>query len=1101
MRVRCWLICLAAVAWFAGNALQAADNGSLPEIVEFNRDIRPVLSDNCFFCHGPDKNKRKADLRLDTAMGLLGDKTEKNEGTVVPGKPNESELFRRITSGDPEQHMPPAESGKQLSPRDVALLKKWIEQGAKYEGHWSFLPIRRPAVPEISDFRFQISDAESKIHNRKSTIENSLDLFVLDALSKQRLTPSLAADRITLIRRLSFDLIGLPPTPEEVAAFVKDTSADTYERLVDRLLDSPHFGERLAMWWLDLVRYADTVGYHGDQEMSVSPFRQYVIDSFNANKRFDQFTIEQLAGDLLPNATREQKIASGYNRLGMMSAEGGVQDKEYLAKYISERVRNATGTWLGITLGCAECHDHKFDPLTTKDFYSFEAFFADIQERGLYSGAHADGNWGPFVKVPNPEQEMELAKLDQQLAGVRQVLDTPTPELLAAQAEWEKSQVPWTVLKPESLTSAEEATLTLKEDGSILASGKSPSNDTYTFVIKNPLSKITAFRIEVMPDDSLPKKGPGRAGNGNFVLSEFVVKQSVGDTVEEDIALQNATATYEQTGAADANPYGKWAAAAAIDGDAKGKTWGWAIMEKVGQPHAAVFETSSDIAGGDGSKLTISLRQNLDNPQHTLGRFRLSATTASRPVKADPAAPPPNIAAVAALPVEQRSDAQKKDLAVYFRSIALILEPARQDLARLEKARKDLDAVIPSTLITAAVQPRMVRILKRGNWMDDSGDVVAPAVPAVFASALSAGAGRAGAGLLTEPPGGPQVSPNGKSTSSGDLRSDERRGQETRAERGDERLTRHDLAKWIVSKDNPLTARVFVNRLWKLYFGAGLSRKLDDLGAQGEWPSHPLLLDHLATQFIDSGWDVKQLIKTVVMSNTYRQSSVAMRESREVDPYNRWLGRQGRFRLDAELVRDNALSISGLLVTKLGGKSVRPYQPPGYWAYLNFPTREWQNGTGEELYRRGLYTHWQRQYLHPSLLAFDAPSREECTADRPRSNTPLQSLVLLNDPSYVEAARAFAENILRFGGSTTRDKLNFAFRRAVSRDIKSSEADVLERLLQSHLDEYKSDANAADELLKVGAKPAPPDLDKTELAAWTSVARTVLNLHETITRN
>ena len=1050
----CWRFLLITVMLSVTSSSWAADGAPLPDVVEFNRDIRPLLSENCFFCHGPDKNKRKADLRLDTAEGLVG--KEGMKGTAVPGKPDESELFRRITSNDPEMKMPPHDSGKSLTVRDVALLKKWIEQGAKYEGHWAFLPIKRSAAPEI--------------RNPKLETRDEIDRFVLDALSQQglKLKPSSEADRVTLIRRLSFDLIGLPPTPQEVDAFVKDTSADAYEKLVDRLLQSPHYGERLAMWWLDLVRYADTVGYHGDQDMSVSPFRQYVIESFNANKRFDQFTIEQLAGDLMPNPTREQLIASGYNRLGMMSAEGGVQDKEYLAKYIAERVRNATGTWLGITLGCAECHDHKFDPLTQRDFYRFEAFFADIQERGLYSGANADGNWGPFVKVPNSDQEAALKMLDQEIADAKKVLETSTPELVAAQAAWEKSQVAWTLLKPESITSAEGVTLTAKDDGSILASGKNPATDNYTLVVKNPPTGITALRLEVLPDDSLPKKGPGRAGNGNFVLSEFTVKQVVGETIEENIALQNATATYEQTGAAENNPYKKWAVAAAIDGDEKGKTWGWAIMEKVGQPQVAVFETVSDIAGGEGSSLTISLLQNLDNPQHTIGRFRLSATTAPRPIRAGDA-PPPNISALLAIAADQRNDAQKNELAAYYRSIAPTLDGARKHLADRENARKDLDARIPSTLITASVQPRMVRVLKRGNWMDESGEQVTPAFPAVLTAVADA------------------------SLVSSDAR---RVGHES-----DTRLTRHDLAKWIVSKENPLTARVFVNRLWKQFFGAGLSRKLDDLGAQGEWPSHPQLLDHLASSFADNHWDVKQLIKTIVMSGTYRQSSVASREQRELDPYNRWLARQGRFRIDAELVRDNALAISGLLVTKVGGKSVKPYQPPGYFAYLNFPAREWQNDSGENLYRRGLYTHWQRQYLHPSLLAFDAPNREECTADRARSNTPLQSLVLLNDPSYVEASRAFAEQIIRQGGSTARDRLGFAFHRAVSRDIKPAEAEVLERLLQSHLDEYKSDATAANELLSVGAKSAPTDLDKSELAAWTSIARTILNLHEVITRN
>ena len=530
--------------------------------------------------------------------------------------------------------------------------------------------------------------------------------------------------------------------------------------------------------------------------------------------------------------------------------------------------------------------------------------------------------------------------------------------------------------------------------------------------------------------------------------------ESISATEESAILLQNATATYEQTGAAGGNPYGKWVVEAAIDGDAKGKTWGWAIMEKAGQPNFAVFETAADLTLREGSKLKIVMAQNLDNPQHNIGCFRLSVATSPRPIQATDA-PPASLTAVLAVAAEQRTDTQKLELATFYRSIAPLLNPIRDELVTLEKKRGELDAAIPSSLVTEAVTPRMVRILPRGNWMDDSGEEVTPAFPAVLSS-----------------------------------------GTPT-----DQRLNRLDLAKWIVAPENPLTPRVVVNRLWKIYFGAGISRKLDDLGAQGEWPSHPLLLDFLADDFRSHGWDLKHTIKAMLMSRTYQQSSLSEDALREADPYNRWLARQGRFRIDAELVRDNALDISGLLVDSVGGKSVFPYQPAGYWAYLNFPAREWQNDVGEKLYHRGLYTPWQRQYLHPSLLAFDAPSREECTADRARSNTPLQSLVLLNDPSYVEAARAFAELIMRQGGATTNDRLNFAFRRAVSRRATEDEIMILEQLLKSHLAEYEANPAVAVEVLSVGAKSGPEDLSKPELAAWTSVARTILNLHELITRN
>jgi hypothetical protein len=757
--------------------------------VEFNRDVRPILADACYTCHGPDARARKAELRLDTQEGLA------DETIIIPGKSSQSGLFKRIVSAEPGEVMPPPRADKKLTQQQIETIRRWIDQGAKYEGHWSFEPIKRSPPP--------------------AGAKHPVDAFIRAELARQKLPPSPQADRVTLIRRLSFDLTGLPPRPEDVEAFVNDRSPNAYEKLVDRLLASVHYGERMAMFWLDLVRYADTVGYHGDQPVSVWPYRDWVIRAFNANMPFDRFTIEQLAGDLLPEPTLDQKVAAGYNRLGMMSAEGGVQPKEYLAKYAAERVRTLGAAWLGVTLGCAECHDHKFDPFTIREFYRLEAFFADIREKGIYDG----GNFGPDMLVPTPEQQRKLDGLDAKLADARKAAEKPGVGLNA-------------------------------------------------------------------------------------------------------------------------------------------------------------------VAGG-------------------------AAVT-----------------------------------------------PARRAVLKLERDRAELVKTIPTMLATVRVPPRTIRVLPRGNWMDDSGEVVEPAFPDV----------------LPRPP----VSKT--------------------------RMTRLDLARWVVSPDNPLTARALANRLWKLYFGAGLSRKLDDLGAQGEWPTHPLLLDYLAGRLIDSGWDVKGLIKLIVTSETYRQSSAATKELVERDPFNKWLARQSRFRMDAEMVRDNALAVSGLLVPRIGGRSVFPYQPPGYWAYLNFPTREWQNDSGDNLYRRGLYTHWQRQYLHPSLLAFDAPSREECTAERVRSNTPLQALALLNDPTYVEAARVFAERAVK-AANTDAERIDWIFRQAVSRPAKPAEREVLAELLAKHRAEYKSDPKAAEALLKVGAKPASKEIDPAELAAWTSVTRAVLNLHAVITRN
>jgi mono/diheme cytochrome c family protein len=1021
--------------------------------IEFNRDIRPILSDHCFACHGPDANHREADLRVDTQEGLFGN--DGSSGPVVAGDPDHSPLWNRVISEDPDEQMPPSKFGKPLNAEQVALLKRWIEQGAAWQGHWAFQPVRAIVPP--------LQPATSDASGRDSLALNEVDAFILRALDEQGLTPAPQADKRTLVRRLSFDLLGLPPSMEQVERYQTDDSPEAYERLVDDLLASPHFGERLAMWWLDLVRYADSVGYHGDQPVSVSPFRDYVIQSFNSNKPFDQFTREQLAGDLFPQPSKEQLIASGYNRLGMMSAEGGVQPKEYLAKYVAERVRNLGGAWLGVTLGCCECHDHKYDPFTTEEFYQFEAFFADIQEQGLYAGA----NWGSEMPVPTAEQASRQTEIEQQIKTVRETLATPTEALVNAQIEWEQSQVNWQVLKPHSLESRAGVTLVTQEDGSILASGKNPANDTYTLIFDKVPAEITAIRIEVLPHASLPKNGPGRAGNGNFVLSELrlAVKKIPVDAdstteadvsvegTEEPVPLQNATATYEQVGAAEKHPNGKWAAAAAIDNDANGPTWGWAVMEQAGKPNAAFFETAKRI-GGPGQHLIVRLDQNLDNPKHTLGHFRISVTSSPQPINAETVLSP-ELAEVLQIAPKDRSDAQASQLAAHYRSISPLLEEARKQLKELEQQLEAHRKTIRTTLITARVEPRMIRVLARGNWMDENGKVVQPAFPEVL--------------------GGPAPT--------------------------ERRLTRMDLADWVVSPENPLTARVTVNRLWKLFFGNGLSGRLDDLGSQGQWPSHPELLDWLAKRFVDSGWNIKEIVKLMVMSKTYRQASVADDATIERDPNNQWLARQSRFRLDAEIVRDNALAVSGLLVDDVGGQSVKPYQPRGYWAYLNFPQREWENGKAEQLYRRGVYTHWQRQYLHPSLLAFDAPSREECTADRPRSNTPLQALVLLNDPSYVEAARVLAERALNEKVEGDQLRIQWIYSTVLNRSAAESEAQVLAELLTDHRLQYQNDLDSARQLIAIGDKPAAQGVEASELAAWTSVTRAVLNLHETITRN
>ncbi len=1010
-------LCLALVALATFPALALADGTASPaRAIDFDRDIRPILSENCFSCHGPDAGKRKANFRLDTKQGAFADLG--GHSAIVPGKPDESELVARISSDDPEEKMPPPNAGarKTLTPGQVDLIRRWVASGAVYKGHWAY---ERPVKVE------------------PPTVEAgavaAVDRFVRAKLAEKGLAPSPRADAVTLIRRLGFDLTGLPPTPAEVDAFVTDPSPAAYEKAVDRLLASPHYGERMATAWLDWVRYADTAGYHSDNHREVSLYRDYVIDAFNKNKPFDRFTVEQVAGDLLPDPSPESRVASGYNRMLMTTQEGGSQAKEYIAKYAADRVRNASTVWLGATLGCAECHDHKFDPYSQRDFYRFAAFFADVQEVAIGEQ--------PVTKIPTPAQRAKLDAIEAKMAPLRATLDTPTPALAAAQVVWEREEASrvdrWTTLRPTAATTLSGNPCKVEDDGTVVALGDASDSDHTTLRFVVDRKGITAIRLEVVPDDRFPGKGPGRASNGNFVLNELAVT-----VAGQPVALANASATFSQP---------SFDASGAIDGNPQS---GWAVMGSTGRPNHAVFETRADLGDGEPFPVVVRLAQTHGN-QHLLGRFRLAATDAPRPVKAGRAdTVPPAAREAIALSPAARSKAQADALAAHHRSIAPLLEPTRQALAALVREKEALLAAAPATLVATSGMPRPVRVLPRGNWLDESGPEVTPAVPAFL---------------------GPEV-----------------KGR---------RAGRLDLADWLVSADNPLVARVFVNRLWKVAFGQGLVTSLEDFGSQGASPTHPELLDWLAVTFREEGWDVKRMLRRLVMSDAYRQSSAVPEPLRQADPYNQWLARQGRFRLDAEFVRDDMLVVSGLFVPKVGGPSVKPYQPTGYWSHLNFPKREYQNDRGENLYRRALYTYWMRTFLHPSLLAFDAPSREECTIQRPRSNTPLQALVLLNDPIYVEGARAFAERIVREGGKDTGSRLAFAFRRALSRAPRPAESEVLTALLEKHGQHYRSHVKEAGDLLHVGDRPVPKDLDPAELASWTSVARAILNLHETITRN
>jgi hypothetical protein len=982
--------------------------------LSYNRDVRPILSDNCFYCHGPDAGHRKAKLRLDVREEAL-----KSEA-FVPGDPDKSELVRRIFTKDEDDQMPPHDSAKRLTDAQKNILKEWIAQGAKYEAHWAYIA---PAKPEVQG--------------------NGVDFLVRKQLKEHGLVAALEADRRTLARRLSFDLVGLPARPEEVEAFEKDSSANAYNRMVDRLLASEHYGERMAIGWLDVVRYADTIGYHSDNPRNIWPYRDYVIKSFNENKAFDVFTKEQIAGDLLPNSGLEQKVASAFNRLLLSTEEGGAQEKDYEARMLTDRVRAIGTGWLGQTIGCAQCHDHKFDPIKQRDFYAMGAFFSDIKEPII--GRREDG-----MLVPTKEQETEMARLQSEVQKLQTDFDGAHPELTDAYKNWQKQEMEmaeqdrqWATLKADSIASAEGVTFQTLADGSVLAKGKKPDKEVYKIRVKEMPNPISALRIDALPNDGLPAKGPGRSGNGNFVLSEVVarVERANGDRVT--IPFSSAKADFEQK---------DYPAASVIDG-VPNKA-GWAVLPEVGKQHRLVLEISEPVTFKDGDAFVVEMHFNYGGT-HSLGRFRVAGTS-SYDLARKPLLMPVPQDMIDLLTNHSRTEEQERALFAKFKATAPELADLRKQIAEAQKAKDTFEKTVPRCLVSIhSEKPRTVRILPRGNFLIETGEIVAPALPGYLRASSN----------------------------------------------GEQKLTRLDLANWLASKENPLTARVFVNRLWKQFFGIGLSKVLDDLGSQGEPPVNPELLDWLASEFMDSGWDIKHMVRVIVTSDTYKQISIPPKELRARDPFNREVAVQGRWRLDAELVRDNALAISGLLSPKIGGPSVKPYQPDGYWENLNFPVRTYEASKGEDQYRRGLYTWWQRSYMHPSLLAFDAPTREECVAERNRSTIPQQALALLNDPTYVEASRVFATRILKSGAEDDESRLRWAWRQALCRAPSNDEVAAIKSLLSKHRDEYAKDTKAAHELVSVGFSPVAEGANEAELAAWTNVARAIFNLYENVTRS
>ena len=948
------------------------------ERVDFNRDIRPLLSDRCFACHGPDENTREADLRLDIAEGVV-----QGDSTVVQANDLEaSELYQRIISDDVDIVMPPPSTNKPLSESEKDLLKKWIEQGAAWETHWAYLPPVKVNLPEA-----------------KTPSTNPIDAFIQAKLDANQLVASNQANRVTLIRRLYFDLIGLPPTTAQVDAFLSDDSENAYAKVVEDLLNSPHFGERMATYWLDVVRYADSNGYHSDEARKIAPYRDYVIQSFNDNMPYDQFVIEQLAGDLLPEAGLQQQVASGFNMLLQTTSEGGAQAKEYIAKYAADRVRNTSQIFLGSTVGCAECHNHKFDPFTQHDFYSFAAFFADIQQPAV-------GNPPTYPVVTSEDQEL-IHQFDMDLGSLRKQLEATTPELEEDQSQWEASLKeaaagtpkfsPWYQIGPFTADNFDQ--LHAKE----FVAASVSNYDQPVGELKWTENNLADGKVHALP-----------LGN---LAATYLHRQ---------VNLEKATNLTLSLGSDDSITV-------------------WVNGEKVHDNKV------SRAPAADQDKVKVELRAGENdllvkvcNNQSGAGFFFNVGSSDL----------PSNIASIIETDPESRTVPQKNELAAYYRTVTPLLQPQRKKLAQKEAEKKSFVDSRPRTMMTRTGKPREVRLLNRGDWLDESGPVVQPAIPEFM----------------------------GKLETTGN------------------RLNRLDLARWIIDRNNPLTARTLVNRFWKLFYGQGLATPLDDLGRQGSVPTHPELLDWLSVELMDHDWDMKHIIRLMLMSDTYRQATDVSDELKRVDPYNQLYARQVRFRLDAEFVRDNALAVSGLLVRDIGGRSVHPYQPAGYWSHMNFPARKWPSDQGENLHRRGLYTWWQRMFLHPAMVAFDAPSREECTVERPRSNIPQQALVLLNDPTFVEAAHGLAERTLQSAEPETAKRIDWIWKEVLSRLPEKTEAEVLTKVYERHRTQYEADPESAKQLLNVGTLPVNESLDTVELAAWTSVARIVLNLNETITR-
>jgi hypothetical protein len=1032
-----------------------------PDRVQFNRDVRPILSDTCFKCHGPDKQARKGDLRLDLADEAV--KPRKHSTPIVRGDSAKSEIYRRLVTPDRDDHMPPLDSGLKLTPAQVATIKRWIEEGAEYQPLWSLIRVEKPAPPPVKN---------------SAWVRNPIDRFILARLERESLKPNPEADKATLLRRVTLDLTGLPPTLAEIDAFLADGSAEAYQRIVDRLLESPRYGERMALDWLDAARYADTHGYHIDSGRDMTVWREWVIDAFNGNMPFDQFTVEQLAGDLLPDATLDQKVASGFNRNNMINFEGGAIPEEYLTQYIIDRVNTTSTVWLGLTVGCAQCHDHKYDPITQKDFYRLYAFFNAVPENGLDG---SKGNAAPVIQSPSKHQRAAIRDRQARIAELEAKLKARETESVGAAEAW---------------AAGITADATPPEPAGLIAHFK--LDEGRDAAVADATGKIAPGQVRGEPHwgegkigGGLQFDGAGSVDLGDALPLERDQKFSYGAWIFPT-SMEHGAVLARMDGGPTYRGFDLYLGGGLLYAHLISQWEGNAVRVNTKQPlklnqwhHVmATYDGSSKAEGlrvyVDGKLQDVAITHNsLTQTIRTDKHLRLGSREANASFKgtiddvrfydrqlgdaevASLAGGSDPLKGLAAIPAAQRTPEQKMQLArIYLQTQDKPYAALVAELSAVRSESAKLDTNSPTTMVMQDMaNPRDTFILIRGQY-DKHGEKVTPGVPASMA-ALPEGAA----------------------------------------------VNRLALARWLVDRNQPLTSRVVVNRYWQSYFGNGIVKTSDDFGSQGDEPVHPALLDWLAASFMEEGWDVKQIQRLIVTSATYRQSSKATPELLARDPENRLLARGPRHRLKAEFIRDQALAVSGLLDPRIGGPSVSPYQPAGIWEELSFraDNKNWtaqtyEQSKGRDLYRRTMYTFWKRTAPPPTLLTFDAPDRETCTVRRAITNTPLQALVLMNDPTYVEASRKLAERMMTQGGATPAGRIKFAFRLATARPPRAGEVAVLEKVFNEQKAVFAADPEAAKKLLAVGDSPRDQKLDTAELAAWTLVASAILNLDETITK-